>query len=79
MLDYCKPMRRPLALAYGAGLLVFEVAEWRWLGPQPLEFAFAGVGVVIGGLSVTCRTLGGWKSTPCQQRSRWGRYPLGTS
>lgn len=35
---------RRLTRFAGAGLVVFELAEVAWLGPQPLEFVFAAVG-----------------------------------
>jgi len=38
---------RELSLIAGAGLIVFEAVEWAWIGFQPLEAAFAGVGVTV--------------------------------
>jgi len=38
---------RELSMAAGAGLVCFEAAEWAWLGFQPLEAVFAGVGVAV--------------------------------
>lgn len=51
------PFRRRIAVAYGAGLLGFEIAEWVWIGPQALEVVFGVVGLLIAGLAATSRTL----------------------
>ncbi|HEU5270452.1 MAG TPA: hypothetical protein VFU36_11065 [Jatrophihabitans sp.] len=42
---------RELTMLAGAGLVAFEAAELAWIGPQPLEFVFAGVGgyLVVAG------------------------------
>jgi hypothetical protein len=42
---------RELSMAAGAGLVCFEAAELGWIGFQPLEAAFAAVGVIIIGLA----------------------------
>ena len=42
---------RELSMAAGAGLVCFEAAEVAWLGFQPLEAAFAAVGVIIVALA----------------------------
>jgi hypothetical protein len=42
---------RELSMAAGAGLVVFEAAELAWIGFQPLEAAFAAVGVIVLGLA----------------------------
>ena len=36
-----------LSLIAGAGLIAFEVAEVAWIGFQPLQAVFAGVGVTV--------------------------------
>jgi hypothetical protein len=41
------PYARELSMAAGAGLVCFEAAELAWLGFQPLEGLFAGVGATI--------------------------------
>ena len=38
---------REFSMAAGAGLVGFEAAELAWLGFQPLEAVFAGVGATI--------------------------------
>jgi hypothetical protein len=47
------PFDRQLATAYGAGLVGFEIAEWVWIGPHPLEVVFGAVGLAIAGLAAT--------------------------
>jgi hypothetical protein len=42
---------RELSIAAGVGLVCFEAAELGWIGFQPLEAAFAAVGVIIIGLA----------------------------
>jgi hypothetical protein len=42
---------RELSMVAGAGLVCFEAAELAWLGFQPLEAVFAGVGVTIMALA----------------------------
>jgi hypothetical protein len=42
---------RELSLLAGLGLVVFEGAELAWIGFQPLEAIFAGVGVAVMGLA----------------------------
>jgi len=42
---------RALSIAAGLGLIAFETAEWVWLGPQPLEFAFMAVGAGVVGFA----------------------------
>jgi hypothetical protein len=42
---------RELSMAAGAGLVCFEAAELGWIGFQPLEAAFAAVGMIIIGLA----------------------------
>lgn len=46
------PGARVLSAAAGVGLVLFEAAEVRWLGFQPLEAVFAGVGASVAGLAV---------------------------
>lgn len=41
------PFARELSMVAGAGIVVFEGAELLWLGFQPLQAAFAAVGVVV--------------------------------
>ena len=41
------PWARSLASAAGAGLILFEAFEVVWIGPQPLEAIFAGVGAYV--------------------------------
>lgn len=43
----CRRYARELSMAAGAGLVCFEAAELAWLGFQPLEAAFAVVGVTV--------------------------------
>jgi hypothetical protein len=43
---------RTLSIVAGLGLVMFEVVEMMWLGLQPLEFAFSGVGLALVVLSV---------------------------
>jgi len=38
---------RELSMIAGAGLICFEAAELAWLGFQPLEAVFAGVGAAV--------------------------------
>lgn len=40
-----------LSVFAGLGLVSFEAAEWLWIGPQPLEFVFAAVGLAVALLS----------------------------
>ncbi len=42
---------RALSIVAGAGLVLFELVEMAWLGLQPLEFVFCGVGLAIAFLS----------------------------
>jgi hypothetical protein len=42
---------RELSLLAGAGLIAFEGAELRWIGFQPLEGVFAGVGLLVAALA----------------------------
>jgi hypothetical protein len=42
---------RELSLVAGAGLVAFETAELAWLGFQPLEASFAGIGITIVALA----------------------------
>jgi hypothetical protein len=42
---------RELSIAAGVWLVCFEAAELGWIGFQPLEAAFAAVGVIIIGLA----------------------------
>jgi hypothetical protein len=42
---------RELSLLAGLGLVVFEGAELAWIGFQPLEAVFGGVGLVVVGLA----------------------------
>jgi hypothetical protein len=46
------PYRRELSVLAGIGLVVFESAEWAWLGFHPLEAVFMGVGAAVVGLAV---------------------------
>ncbi len=43
---------RLLSVTAGLGLIGFEAAEFAWLGPQPLEFAFVVVGCAVALLAV---------------------------
>jgi hypothetical protein len=45
------PFARQLAVAYGAGLVGFEIAEWIWIGPHPLEVVFGAVGLAVAALA----------------------------
>lgn len=47
---------RELTMLAGAGLVAFELAELAWIGPQPLEFVFAGVGGYV--------FAAGWRAQP---------------
>lgn len=47
------PHGRELSIVAGAGLVVFEAAEWRWLGFHPLEAVFMAVGAGVVGLAVS--------------------------
>jgi hypothetical protein len=42
---------RELSLLAGLGLVAFEGAELVWIGPQPLELVFGGVGVIVVALA----------------------------
>jgi hypothetical protein len=42
---------RELSLLAGLGLVAFEAVELVWIGFQPLEAVFGGVGVVVAGLA----------------------------
>jgi hypothetical protein len=46
------PHGRELSVLAGAGLVVFESAEWAWLGFHPLEAVFMAVGAGVAGLAV---------------------------
>lgn len=46
------PGARAVSAAAGIGLVLFEAAEVRWLGFQPLEAVFAGVGAAVAGLAL---------------------------
>jgi hypothetical protein len=46
---------RQLSMLAGVGLIGFEVAEVGWIGFQPLEAVFAGVGAAIVALSMADR------------------------
>lgn len=46
------PGARAVSAAAGIGLVLFEAAELRWLGFQPLEAVFAGVGAAVAGLAL---------------------------
>jgi hypothetical protein len=43
---------RELSVIAGAGLICFEAAELAWIGFQPLEGAFAAVGVIVASLAL---------------------------
>lgn len=43
---------RELSICAGVGLIAFEIAEWAWIGFQPLEILFGAVGVVVAVLAV---------------------------
>lgn len=45
------PFARRLSIVAGAGIVLFEGAELRWLGFQPLEAVFAAVGVTVFALA----------------------------
>jgi len=45
---------RALSIVAGTGLVAFEIAELAWIGFQPLELAFAAVGVAVVVLAVRC-------------------------
>ncbi len=49
---------RELSVVAGAGLVVFEWAEWMWLGFQPLQAVFAVVGGVIAAAAWRQRSAG---------------------
>jgi hypothetical protein len=42
---------RELSMAAGAGLIIFEVTEFAWIGFQPLQVFFALIGAIIIGLA----------------------------
>ncbi|HEU5004217.1 MAG TPA: hypothetical protein VFW71_15755 [Actinomycetota bacterium] len=44
-----------LSLAAGIGIVAFEGAEMAWIGFQPLQALFAGVGVAVALLAVSGR------------------------
>lgn len=44
-----------LSISAGVGLVCFEVVEWRWLGFQPLQAVFMGVGAGVVGLALRSR------------------------
>ena len=46
------PYHRELSVLAGAGLVVFETVEWRWLGFHPLQAVFMAVGAGVAGLAV---------------------------
>ena len=48
---------RPLSVFAGLGLVAFEGAELAWIGPQPLEAVFAGVGAAVALLAATSRPM----------------------
>jgi hypothetical protein len=66
------PFDRQLAVAYGAGLVGFEMAEWVWIGPHPLEVVFGAVGLAIAGLAATngSTRAGGQQSQTTPPRDR---------
>ena len=47
------PYGRELSMLAGAGLVVFEVVEWRWLGFHPLQAVVMAVGIGVGALAVS--------------------------
>lgn len=49
-----------VSVAAGIGLVLFEVFELAWLGPQPLEAVFALVGAAIAALA--------WSGIPARRR-----------
>jgi hypothetical protein len=55
---------REVSLLAGAGLIAFEGTELKWIGFQPLEGVFAGVGLLVIGLA--------WRTPP---RSRAPKGP----
>ena len=55
---------RPLSIFAGAGLVTFEAAELAWIGPQPLEALFAGVGLAVALLGATPREDGATQRLP---------------
>ena len=46
------PLHQELACLYGSGLVAFEIAEWVWIGLQPLEVVFGLVAVAIAVLAL---------------------------
>jgi hypothetical protein len=53
------PHGRELSMVAGAGLVVFEAVEWRWLGFHPLQAVFMAVGAGVVGLAVSAGTTVG--------------------
>ena len=47
-----RPIASALSIGAGLGLVAFESFEVVWLGIQPLELIFAGVGAVVAGLGL---------------------------
>jgi hypothetical protein len=48
-----------LSVLAGAGLVVFEAVEWRWLGFHPLQAVFMVVGAAVVGLAVAGHRMAG--------------------
>jgi hypothetical protein len=49
------PYARELSIVAGFGLVAFEAVELAWIGFQPLEAVFAGIGVVVVLMAWTLR------------------------
>lgn len=60
------PHHRELSVMAGAGLVVFETAEWFWLGFHPLQAVFIAVGalVVVLALRPTSNEDGSGSTSP---------------
>ncbi|MDX6210514.1 MAG: hypothetical protein QOE24_2905 [Frankiales bacterium] len=46
------PAHRELSVLAGAGLVVFEAVEWKWLGFHPLQAVFIAIGAGVVALAV---------------------------
>jgi hypothetical protein len=52
------PWARVISVAAGLGLMLFESAEIAWIGYQPLEVVFIGVGGAVAALAVSTTSPG---------------------
>ena len=61
---------REFACLYALGLLGFEIAEWAWIGLQPLEVVFGLVAFAILALALRAEPLGPARRDPAALCSR---------